>query len=96
MGDPWAVDGSGRDSSEGRQQRGRLLVFSVRMACSHTGFHAISTAYDRRDGVLVYHWTCEHCGARLSEAARAPYRPSYDPRGNERVQTVLQARAVGG
>jgi hypothetical protein len=70
--------------------------FSVRMACSHTGFHGISTAYDRRDGVLVYHWTCEHCGARLSEAARAPYRPSYDPRGNERVQTVLQARAVGG
>jgi hypothetical protein len=66
------------------------------MACSHTGFHAISTAYDRRSGLLVYHWTCELCGARLTEAARAEYRPNYDPRGNERVGFALQARAVGG
>jgi hypothetical protein len=34
--------------------------------------------------VLVYHWTCERCGARLSEAGREPYRPAFDPRGNER------------
>jgi hypothetical protein len=54
------------------------------MRCAHGGFHAISTAYDRRSGVLVYHWTCERCGARLSEAGREPYRPAFDPRGNER------------
>ena len=38
------------------------------VACSHDGFHAIHSRYDRRDGVLVYYWTCERCGARLNEA----------------------------
>jgi hypothetical protein len=53
------------------------------MRCAHDGFHGISTSYDRDRGVLVYHWTCESCGARLSEAAREQYRPTFDPRGNE-------------
>jgi hypothetical protein len=53
------------------------------MACSHDGFHAIRTAYDRRRELLVFHWTCERCGARLREARRERYRPSFDPRGNE-------------
>ena len=51
--------------------------------CAHDGFHSIGTSYDRRSGVLVFHWTCERCGARLSEARRERYRPSFDPRGNE-------------
>jgi hypothetical protein len=54
------------------------------MACSHDGFHEIRASYDRRRGVLVYHWICERCGARLKEARREQYRPEFDPLGNER------------
>lgn len=54
------------------------------MACTHDDFHAIRTAYDRRRGVMVFFWTCEHCGERLGEADRQAYRPAYDPRGNDR------------
>jgi hypothetical protein len=63
------------------------------MACTHDGFHTIRTVYDRGHGVLVFHWTCERCGARLSEARRERYRPSFDPRGNE---AFLVHRAVSG
>jgi hypothetical protein len=49
----------------------------VVMACSHDGFHGICTSYDRKRGVLVYFWTCERCGARLHEARREEYRPSF-------------------
>jgi hypothetical protein len=54
------------------------------MACLHDGFHGISSWYDRRRGVLVYYWTCERCGARLREALREEYRPTYDPHGPRR------------
>ena len=61
------------------------------IACAHDGFHAIGTKYDRRNGVLVYFWACERCGARLGEARRERYRPSYDPYGNERFVTSQAA-----
>jgi hypothetical protein len=54
------------------------------MACAHTDFRSIRTVYDRRRGVLVFHWTCDRCGELLGEARREPYRPSFDPRGHER------------
>jgi hypothetical protein len=54
------------------------------MRCSHDGFHSIRTSYDQRRGLLVYLWTCERCGSELREAHREPYRPRFDPRGNER------------
>lgn len=54
------------------------------MDCSHEGFHAIRTVYDRRRGILTYFWTCEQCGRRLNEARREDYRPAYDPNGNRR------------
>jgi hypothetical protein len=54
------------------------------MPCPHDGFHGISTAYDRLRGLLVYYWTCERCGARLGEARREVYRPSFDPDGPRR------------
>jgi hypothetical protein len=57
------------------------------MACSHDGLHGFITAYDRNSGVLVYFWTCERCGERLGEARREPYRPDYDPHGNDRFFT---------
>jgi hypothetical protein len=47
------------------------------MVCRHDGFHSIVTSYDRRDGILTYHWICERCGTRLGEARRETYRPSY-------------------
>jgi hypothetical protein len=53
------------------------------MGCLHDGFHAITTTYDRDRGVLVYLWICKGCGARLGEARRQEYRPSFDPRGND-------------
>ena len=61
------------------------------MGCSHEGFHAIGTSYDRHNGVLVYFWACEHCGVRLGEARRERYRPSYDPHGNQRYVTAQAA-----
>jgi hypothetical protein len=54
------------------------------MSCSHEGFHEIRTSYDRASGVLHYFWACERCGAKLSEAKREEYRPSYDPNGHQR------------
>jgi hypothetical protein len=53
------------------------------MSCPHDGYHTISTSYDRHRGLLVFHWSCERCGAPLREARREPYRPSFDPRGND-------------
>jgi phage terminase large subunit GpA-like protein len=54
------------------------------MACSHDGYHGISTAYDRANGLLRYYWTCEQCGTKLREARSEEYRPSFDPHGNDR------------
>jgi hypothetical protein len=54
------------------------------MKCSHEGFHSVRSQYNRRSGVLVYLWTCDSCGARLKEAQRMSYRPSFDPHGNEK------------
>jgi hypothetical protein len=59
------------------------------VSCSHEGFHAIRSWYDRQGGVIVYYWTCEHCGALLREARREPYRPHFDPQGWERFMAVL-------
>jgi hypothetical protein len=53
------------------------------MACHHDGYREIRTSYDAEAGVLVYHWTCERCSTRLTEAGRTPYRPSFDPGGND-------------
>jgi hypothetical protein len=50
----------------------------------------VCSSYDRERGLLVYFWTCERCGTRLHEAGRAEYRPSFDPRGNERVVDSLR------
>jgi hypothetical protein len=58
------------------------------MSCSHQGFHAIRTTYDRQSGVLVYFWTCEGCGERLGEARRENYRPHYDRHGSQPFQPV--------
>jgi hypothetical protein len=63
---------------------GAARRFLREMACHHDGFHDIHTAYDRRREVLVFHWTCERCGAKLKEAAREKYRPAFDPEGNRR------------
>jgi len=51
--------------------------------CPHDGLHSIRTVYDRDHGLLRFLWTCEACGARLSEAHRSEYRPRFKPRGND-------------
>jgi hypothetical protein len=53
------------------------------MKCIHDGFHGIRTSYDRGQGLLVYFWTCEQCGTKLTEARREEYRPTFDRRGND-------------
>jgi hypothetical protein len=57
-------------------------ALSDEMVCTHDGYHSIQTMYDRRDGELVFFWTCERCGARLSEAKRVEYRPAFHPGAN--------------
>ena len=57
------------------------------MHCAHDGFHTFHSHYNRRDGVLVYFWTCERCDERLDEAWRQEYRPSFDPHGNDAYLT---------
>jgi hypothetical protein len=54
------------------------------MGCEHDGYHTLGSSYDRASGVLVYVWRCERCGASLREARRVEYRPSFDPRGNDK------------
>jgi len=63
------------------------------VSCSHDGFHSIHSRYDRRAGLIVYFWTCERCGVRLNEARREPYRPHFDPHGNDRFLTAQAAEA---
>jgi hypothetical protein len=60
------------------------------MACAHDSYRTFDSHYDFRRGVLVYYWRCESCQARLEEATRLDYRPSFDPGGNDkfRVQTA--------
>lgn len=60
------------------------------MNCAHDGFHSIHSAYDHLSGVLVFFWSCEHCGARLDELYREAYRPRFDPLGNERYAAPLR------
>jgi hypothetical protein len=55
------------------------------MRCTHEGFHAILSVYDRNRGVLLYFWICERCGARIGGAGSQEYRPSFDPRGNDGI-----------
>jgi hypothetical protein len=54
------------------------------MNCAHKGFHTVRSRYDRRREVLIFFWTCEHCGEKLGEAARESYTPRFDRLGNER------------
>ena len=49
------------------------------MGCRHEGFHQVRSRYDRERGMLIFFWTCEVCGTRLSEFRREAYRPHYDP-----------------
>jgi hypothetical protein len=54
--------------------------------CAHDGYRGISTTYDRHAGVLVFHWACDQCGARLDEVSREPYRPRFLPnRGKDHL-----------
>ncbi len=56
------------------------------MACSHRGFHRITSQYDRQAGVLVYLSLCESCGAFLGEVNRLSYRPRFERgAGNQRA-----------
>jgi hypothetical protein len=61
------------------------------MECKHDQFHTVRSAYDPAEGVLVFFWSCERCGERLNEAAREPYRPQFDPHGNDAYIGASQA-----
>jgi hypothetical protein len=47
------------------------------MSCRHTGFHSITSRYDRDSGTLVYLRVCELCGAVVREVERVRYRPRF-------------------
>jgi hypothetical protein len=78
----WQV--GGRDSYDWGEIPPRQDVCISAVSCSHEGFHSIHSSYDRRSGLLVYFWICERCGTPLNEARREPYRPRFDPHGNDR------------
>ena len=48
------------------------------MRCRHTGFHSITSRYERDSGTLVYVRVCERCGAVVTEVERVSYRPRYE------------------
>jgi hypothetical protein len=48
------------------------------MRCRHTGFHSITSRYDRDGEMLVYLRVCERCGAAVTEVERVSYRPRYE------------------
>ena len=50
---------------------------SSAIACFHDTYRSITTSYDVVQRVLVYYWTCERCGAHLSELRRRSYEPRY-------------------
>jgi hypothetical protein len=47
------------------------------MHCGHTGFHSITSRYDRERETLVYLRVCERCGTAVSEVERVSYRPRF-------------------
>ena len=52
-------------------------------SCSHAGFHSGEGRYARDSGELRYVIVCDECGQVLSVIASEPYRPAYDPGGND-------------
>ena len=60
---------------------GRLL--RVQATCAHEGFHEIRSSYDRPHSEMAFVVTCARCGAELREVWREPYRPRYEPHGND-------------
>jgi hypothetical protein len=53
------------------------------MSCPHSGFHRITSRYDRDAGVLIYFRICERCGESLEEVRRMSYRPFFQSPGGD-------------
>jgi hypothetical protein len=66
------------------------------MGCRHEGFHELRARYDRDRRMLIFFWTCETCGTRLSEFRRQAYRPHFDPQGNQSVAASHNKDDPGG
>lgn len=58
------------------------------MPCRHTGFHSITSRYDRDSGTPVYLRVCERCGAAVTEVERVSDRPRFEaePYGASRLE----------
>jgi hypothetical protein len=65
------------------------------MACSHRGFHRITSQYDRQAGVLVYLSFCESCGASLGEVNRMPYRPRFERAADNQTASAAPGSTSG-
>jgi hypothetical protein len=63
------------------------------MRCSHAGFHSGQGRYDHGAGMLRYVLVCDDCAAEIAQIRVEPYRPSFDPGGND---TVRQGASGGG
>ena len=51
--------------------------------CTHTGFHSGQGRYNRDRESLRYVIVCDDCQQELNEVATEPYRPHFDPGGND-------------
>ena len=52
-------------------------------ACPHNGFHSGVGRYCSETQRLRYVMVCDDCQQELDEVHVEPYRPAFDPRGNE-------------
>ena len=53
------------------------------MSCAHDGFHTGQGRYDATTGRLRYVLVCEECEQEIVEVHVEPYRPKFDPHGND-------------
>jgi hypothetical protein len=51
--------------------------------CDHAGLHSPQGVYSRERGEVRYIIVCDVCGFETREVAREPYRPNFNPAGND-------------
>ena len=52
-------------------------------ACDHSGLHSPQGRYLRDQAQIRYVVVCDACGTETGEVSREPYRPAFDPAGND-------------
>ena len=59
------------------------MTSSTTVLCDHSGLHSPQGRYLPDVAEIRYVVVCDDCGAETGEVAREPYRPAFDPAGND-------------